>query len=77
MTLWKNASEDTLIFPFDLGKGKRELVSLCPGAEVEIPDKYNSVVHTEAPQLEMVKAKPAPIETPKKKTKKDKQDGIQ
>lgn len=79
MTLWKNTSEDTLNFPFDLGKGKREMVSLAPNATVEIPCKYDSVVHTEAPQLIMVKDIPEPVETsvqekPKRKyNKKDKQ----
>lgn len=62
MTLWKNTSEDTLSFPFDLGKGKRELITLAPSETVEIPSKYDSVVHTEAPQLEMVKdISPEPV----------------
>lgn len=61
MTLWKNSSEDIVSFPFDLGNGKREVVTLAPAETVEIPSKYDSVVNTEAPQLVMVKDIPEPV----------------
>lgn len=85
-TLWKNASEDNLLFPFDLGKGKREMISLAPNATIEIPSRYDSVVNSEAPQLVKVVEEPTPVEIsvqkeeevkPKRKyNKKDKQNGI-
>jgi hypothetical protein len=51
MSLWKNASNDTLRFKIDLGSKKRELVVLEPGAEVMIPIKSEHVLPFIVPQL--------------------------
>lgn len=61
-TLWKNISTNNINFLFDVGTGKRELVSLCPDAEIEIPSKYDNFVQMEAPQL--VKKSEIKIEAP-------------
>jgi len=55
MTLWRNESEDTVIVNFDLGTGRgREAISLPPGAEIIIPDRFDKYVPMEVPQLKVV-----------------------
>lgn len=69
MTLWRNESNDTVKIQFDVGSGKRELISLSPGAEIELPNKLDRYIPREAPQLKIAEPKEeiVPVELPKKK----------
>ena len=69
MTVWKNESQDTVQINFDIGNGKRELITLAPGAEIELNGKLDKYVPLEAPQLIAIKPKQEVVKTSFKRVK--------